>query len=194
MKNIRSLISFAIFFGVTVGALVVAIAQIFRTFSGRHSPDFGTAIGELLLVIVLGVGEILAFFTLRHTAQQGEFEWWLKALEIWMDPKFGERRSRLFLRVQNSNLPWTPSEKEDAIEVIRTMDRFARLIPFLSTEQVLDTFDDPIAKAWIVLESIVIEERTGIANWPKKWDAFEQIGRKALGKLIREKRDPRVKV
>jgi hypothetical protein len=190
-KNTQSSIWFPIFFLVTGGALLIAGYEIRQTFRGQ-TPDFGTAIGELLLVIVLGVGEILAFFALRHTAKQREFEWWLKALDIWMDSKFGESRGRLFGRVQNPSLPWTPSDKDDAIKVIHEMDRFARLIPFLGTEKMLDTFDDPIAKAWIVLESIVMEERTGIANWSKKWDAFEQIGRRALAKLVHEKRDPRV--
>lgn len=190
--NTRGSIWVRIFFVVTVGALCVAIYQIVWTFCGRQSPDFGTAIGELLLVIVLGVGEILAFFALRHTAQQREFDWWIKALEIWMDADFGEERGRLFRRLQNPNLPWAPPDRNEAMEVIRKMDGFARIVPYLGTEKVLDTFDDPIAKAWIVLEPVVLEERTKNANWPKKWEAFAQIGREALAKLVNENRDPRM--
>jgi hypothetical protein len=71
------------------------------------------------------------------------------------------------------------------------MDDFARLAPYLGVETMLDTWDDPLAKAWIVLETIVNEERSVHAKWSRKWRGFEQIGQQALNKMIREGRDPR---
>ena len=71
------------------------------------------------------------------------------------------------------------------------MDEFARLVPFLGKHFRLDTFDDPIAKAWIVLKPIVDKERTGPANWSRKWECFERLGEDALAKVISEDRDPR---
>lgn len=106
---------------------------------------------------------------------------------------FREARGRLFRRLQSPDLPWAAPDKQDAIEVIRQMDRFARIVPYLGTDEVLDTFDDPIAKAWIVLEQVVLEEQTKNTNWLNKWEGFERIGRRALAKLVHENRDPRVK-
>jgi hypothetical protein len=71
-RNTRNVFWVAVFFLLTGGALSLATYQTVRTFAGSSKPDFSAAIGELLLVIVLGAGEVLAFFALRHTAQERE--------------------------------------------------------------------------------------------------------------------------
>jgi hypothetical protein len=54
----------------------------------------------------------------------------------------------------------------------------------------LDTWDDPVGKAWLILEPFVKEERKG-CRWPKKWQSFQDLGLMALDKLVQEGRDPR---
>ena len=164
-----------------------------RTFARCSPPDFSAAIGELLLVIVLGVGEVLAFFALRHTAKEREFHCWLKAQEIWTEKDFRLARSKIFERLHKPGASWTDEEKDAAKDVCRRMDEFARLVPYLGAETMLDTWDDPLAKAWIVLKQIVNEERSGPTQWSKKWNGFEDLGQLALDKMIREGRDPRPK-
>jgi hypothetical protein len=51
-------------------------------------------------------------------------------------------------------------------------------------------WDDPLAKAWVVLEVIVKRERKE-TKWPEKWMGFSTIGQEALDKVVSEKRDPR---
>ena len=192
MNAIR-LTGISVFFLLTGGALLLAIYQTVLVSCGVSRPEFGAAIGELLLVIVLAIGEIIAFVGLRHAAKEREFHCWLKAQEIWTKRDFTEARGRMFQRLRNPDAPWTEEEKEDAKEVCRRMDEFAHLAPYLGTRTVLDTWDDPLAKAWIVLEQVVNEERSGAAHWSVKWSAFAEIGREALAKLIRDGRDPRPK-
>jgi hypothetical protein len=189
----RNAVWVVIFFLLTGGALCLAIFQTIRTFSGASKPEFSAAAGELLLVIVLGVGEMLAFFELRHIAKEREFHCWLKAQEIWTERTFREGRGKIFERLHSANTAWTEQDIEEAKEVCRRMDEFARLVPFLGIQMMLDTWDDPLAKAWVVLERVVNDERTSKTDWSKKWKGFEEIGRQALAKLIREGRDPRPK-
>jgi hypothetical protein len=164
-----------------------------QTFVGNSEPGFSAAIGELLLVIVLGAGEVLAFFALRHTAKEREFHCWLKAQEIWTEEKFRLGRGKIFERLRQPEAAWSDEDKDNAKEICRKMDEFARLVPYLGADTVLDTWDDPLAKAWIVLEEIVREERSSHAQWSTKWRGFEEIGLEALNKMIREGRDPRPK-
>src|SRR6266849_3881265 len=172
------------FFLLTAGALCLAMYQTFQTFSGGSKPEFASVIGELLLVIVLGVGEILAFFELRYITKDREFQSWLKAQEVWTERSFREGRGRIFQRLHSANTPWTQQDREDAKEVCRRMDEFAHLVPFLGVQKALDTWDDPLAKAWIVLQPIVNDERAG-SGWLTKWKGFESIGQEALRKLVR---------
>ena len=192
MKAIR-LTGISVFFLLTGGALILAIHQTVLVFCGASRPDFGAAIGELLLVIVLAIGEIIAFVGLWHAAKERKFHCWLRAQELWTEQSFREARGRVFQRLRNPNAPWTEKEKDEAKDVCRRMDEFAHLAPYLGTRTVLDTWDDPLAKAWVVLEQVVNEEQTGEAHWSVKWSAFAEIGREALAKMIREGRDPRPK-
>jgi hypothetical protein len=64
------------------------------------------------------------------------------------------------------------------------MDEFAHLLPFLGRDSVLGVWDDPLAKAWLVLEPIVRDERED-SGWRTKWHSFEELGTAALAKLTR---------
>jgi hypothetical protein len=59
------------------------------------------------------------------------------------------------------------------------MDEFAGLIPYLPRKTALRVWGVPFAKAWVVLEPIVIKEREK-CGWPDKWQAFADLGRAAL--------------
>lgn len=85
--------------------------------------------------------------------------------------------------------PWTEEEKAHAMEVSRKMNTVAYLMNFLPRREALEHWDDPLAKAWVVLKPIVLEERKR-ARWNSKWKHFEVWGDRALKKLIREQRDP----
>jgi hypothetical protein len=179
----------SIFFLVTAGALCLATYQTVQILSGRGKPESATAIGELLLVIVLGIGEILAFSELRHMGREEQFQSWLKAQEVWTQDHFRDGRGKIFQRLHSGATAWTEQERQEALEVCRKMDEFAHLLPFLGIERALDVWDDPLAKAWIVLEQVVKDERDR-SRWQTKWKGFEAIGRKASEKLIREGRNP----
>ena len=71
--------------------------------------------------------------------------------------------------------------------VCRKMDELARLSPYLGIfglgeKLVLGTWRDPLAKSWIVLYSLVQEERDKTPGW-SKWHAFEKLGKKAMDSL-----------
>jgi hypothetical protein len=125
----------------------------------------------------------------KKTAAPNHFEAWNKAQEIWTRPAFRELRSKVFERLRDSSIPWTQQDVTEGKEVARLMDEFAHLSQFLSEGVMIDTWDDPLAKAWIVLEPIVKEERAK-QDWAEKWRRFEEMGQKALAKLVREGRDP----
>lgn len=125
----------------------------------------------------------------KKSTGRKHFEAWNKAQEIWTRPGFRDLRGKVFERLRNSTVPWTGQDIEDAKEVARTIDEFAHLSQFMSKDLMIDTWDDPLAKAWIVLEPIVRAERAK-QDWAKKWDMFETLGEAALAKLVREGRDP----
>jgi hypothetical protein len=174
---------------VTAAALALAIYEIIKTLAEKPT-DQAAAIGELLLVIVLAIGEVLAFLELRHIAKEREFNSWLKAQDVWNDEGFRTGRGKIFQRLRDRNRVWSRTEREEALDICRRMDEFAHLAAFLGRRRMLNTWDDPVAKAWIVLEAVVFDERVH-SRWRYKWNTFELLGRDALAKLVREGRDPR---
>lgn len=118
-----------------------------------------------------------------------EMSAWLKAQQVWIEPIFREGRGFIFARLRDPKKSWLDSERAEAKEVCRRMDEFAHLVPYLSLMKVLDIWDDPIGKAWLVLEEVVRDERESSA-WATKWKGFETLGTEALAKLRREGRDP----
>jgi hypothetical protein len=172
---------------VTAAALALAIYEIIKTLAEKPT-DQAAAIGELLLVIVLAIGEVLAFLELRHIAKEREFNSWLKAQDVWNDEGFRTGRGKIFQRLRDRNRVWSRTEREEALDICRRMDEFAHLAAFLGRRRMLNTWDDPVAKAWIVLEAVVFDERVH-SRWRYKWNTFELLGRDALAKLVREGRD-----
>jgi hypothetical protein len=116
---------------------------------------------------------------------------WLKAQEVWTERRFTEGRGKMFMRLRLGPAVWSAQDTEDGKEVCRRLDEFAHLAPFLGQDKVLDVWDDPLAKAWLVLEPVVLAEREN-SRWQTKWQSFENLGQAALAKLVREGRDPRV--
>ena len=178
------------FFVITAGVILLASYETLRLFRGGHPPDFGVAVGELSLVVVLGLGEILALLELRQIGEDRAFQSWLKAQEIWTEKTFREGRAKVFQRLHTRETVWTDADEEHARDVCRKMDEFAHLVPFLGLRRVLDVWDDPLAKGWLVLKGVVARERDS-SGWSRKWMAFQDLGEKALEKMIHEHRDPR---
>ena len=112
-------------------------------------------------------------------ARQLRFEAWLKAQEIWVSEEFTAARGKVFARLENLAQPWHADEKLLGWNVCRRVDEFVRLAPYLGARRMLSVWGDPLAKAWLVLEPLVREERKK-TSWPTKWDAFERVGAKAL--------------
>jgi hypothetical protein len=136
------------------------------------SDTFWSAVSAVATLI--GAGAIL------FAARQLRFEAWLKAMDIWVAKEFTDARTKLFARLENLQAPSQPDEKELELFVCRRVDEFVRLAPYLGRRRLLSVWGDPLAKAWLLLEARVHDERVA-CNWPTKWDAFERIGRKALG-------------
>lgn len=138
--------------------------------------------------MVSALAMVAATVAIVIAIRQFRFEAWLKAEELIRS--FHKDRAIVFSRLPSCTAPWNPKEKEHALEVCRKMNTVAYLLRFLPRREVLEHWDDPFAKAWVVLEKIVIEERKH-AHWDKKWRHFQKLGDLALKKLIREGRDPR---
>jgi hypothetical protein len=135
------------------------------------SDTFWSALGAL--ATLAGVGAIL------YAAKQLRFDAWVKAQDIWVSEGFTTARREVFARLDNLQAPWSAEEKTKGLNVCRRIDEFVRLAPYLGKRKMLAIWGDPLAKAWLVLEPLVTEERS-TTSWPTKWDAFEKFGRKAL--------------
>jgi hypothetical protein len=165
-----------------------------RVFCGERIDDYA-ALGELLLVIVIAVGEVIAFFELRHIAKDRDFHSWVELQKVWTNDEFVKQRRVIFERVDSREAfqaPWGAKDEDIAKWACRKMDEFAYLAQFFGEKRVLLVWDDPLAKAWIVLEEIVTKERDA-TNWQEKWSAFSKIGQMAVDKVVSEGRDPRRK-
>ena len=123
------------------------------------SDVFWSAVGAIATV----GGAVAIFFAIS----QLRFEAWLKAQEIWNARKFTQARGCIFARLDSGNTEWTAKEKEEALDVCRKMDEFAGLIPYLPKRTALRIWGDPFAKAWLILQPIVVQER-GKCEWPDK--------------------------
>jgi hypothetical protein len=88
-------------------------------------------------------------------------------------------RGKVYARPQDLRQPWTPEERVIGLNVCRKVDEFVRLAPYFGERRMLTVWGDPLAKAWVVLEPLVRDERDETA-WQTKWDVFERLGTKAL--------------
>jgi hypothetical protein len=126
-----------------------------------------TAVGAVASAI--GAGAIVfAVFQLR-------FDAWLKAQEVFTDEDFVNARAALFAHFDNAVDPWPLVSSEDAKKVCRKMDEMAHLRSFVGQERTLESWGIPIAKAWLLLQPTVEQERSR-SHHPKKWEAFERLG------------------
>jgi len=135
------------------------------------SATFWSAVGAI--ATLAGVGAIF------YASRQLRFEAWLKAQEIWVLEEFVQDRGKVFARLDNLEQPWLKEDRAIGLRVCRRVDEFVRLAPYLGRRRMLAVWGDPLAKAWIVLHTLVDEERKD-SGWQTKWDAFEKLGRKAL--------------
>ena len=149
------------------------------------SGTFWSAVGALATVAAVA--------GIYLTARQLRFNAWLEAQDIWVDEKFTNARGQLFRHLDNPSLDWAELDKQDGLLACRRTDEFARLAPYfainryLGKRKILKVWSDPLAKLWVLLEPLVVEERNK-AGWKTKWDAFETLGKAALKRVPKEQR------
>lgn len=127
-------------------------------------------------------------------AYQLWFHAWLKAQEIFTSRCFVRARGAVFAHFDDPGQPLPDPRSDYAKEVCRRMDELAYLAPFLGLpflpffgrKNVLRVWGNPIAKAWLLLEPTVKEERE-ISHWAEKWRAFQKLGEAAV------RRNPKLK-
>ena len=100
---------------------------------------------------------------------------WLKAQDIWTDGEFTRMRGGVFSRKDNEVHTWSEAELMEGRNVCRRIDEFSHLAQFLGEEAILEHWANPIAKSWLILKPIVLEERLH-SQWALKWHAFESMG------------------
>jgi hypothetical protein len=143
---------------------------------------------QLVIEAIGALSAVGAFIAIVIAARQLRFNCWLRAQEIFTEDSFVKARDKVYSRLPGRPNQLTAGEwTDDDYLVCRKMDELARLSPYLgifgSGERLmLETWLDPLAKSWIVLHSLVREEREKTPKWPK-WDAFEKLGKKAMGSL-----------
>lgn len=138
--------------------------------------------------MVSALATVAATVAIVVAIRQFRFDAWLRAEELIRS--FHEDRAMVFSRLPSCTAPWSAEDKVHAREVCRKMNTVAYLLRFLPRREVLEHWDDPLAKAWVVLNPIVEEEREH-TRWKMKWSHFEKLGTLALQKLVHEGRDPR---
>src|SRR5215216_3683140 len=136
---------------------------------------------------------LAAVLSILVAARQLRFEAWLRAQEIFVDPKFVEARGRVFSHLKPPPRDWDAKDQEAGFEVCRRIDDFCRLAPYLSftksrgRQTVLQVWGDPLGKAWGLLSPLVVAERNFV-DWQTKWDAFEILGNAALERFSEKRR------
>jgi len=142
---------------------------------------------KLALEWITAIAALLGAGSLVFVAQQLWFGAWINAQEIFVDEDFVTARGRVYSRIPNApplvNGNWTA----DDYLVCRKMDELARLARYLGffgmgNRLILKVWCDPLAKSWIVLHTLVKEERKKTTGQPK-WAAFEKLGKKATRRL-----------
>ena len=129
------------------------------------------AVGSVATVV--GAGGIgFAVYQLR-------FDAWLKAQEVFTSDEFVKARTAIFAHFDDPVQPWPDPHSEDAKKVCRKMDEMAHLLPFVGRQKMLRGWSNPIAKAWLLLEPTVNEDRR-TSHWDEKWKAFAELGAEAV--------------
>ena len=117
--------------------------------------------------IINAVAAIFALSAVVYAARQLRFNAWLKAQEIFTADAFVDARTNVFGHFNDGNDPWPQLRGKDGMLVCRKMDELARLQGFVSEERMLKSWGNPIAKAWLLLEPTLVEERN-IIEWDDK--------------------------
>lgn len=144
--------------------------------------------------LVGAVAALVGVASVIFVVRQLWFITWTKAQEIFTNKEFTAARKRVYERiplVEDAKIAWN---SEDYL-VCRKMDELASLAPYLGMfgrgeKLVLNTWLDPLAKSWVVLRPLIVEEQKKTQGWPK-WKAFDDLGEKAkdrLDKIIRKEK------
>ena len=168
----------------------VALVGVSCVLLDEQHHNVWAAIGELLLVVVFVVGEIVAIIGLFQLSTDSRFHCWVKAQEIWTRTKFTRQRTAILTCYRDPKLKYQLGTvlKDDALDVCRRMDEVAYLAEFLGEERIFKTWDDPLAKAWVVLKKDTLDVEREKTEWKVKWEAFYVLGKKAAEKLKKEGR------
>ena len=159
--------------GFTGGAIATGVIATPLLWIWRRSWDWDT-----LWAAVGAIATLLGVLAIRCAVDQLRFAAWLEAQEVFTDKAFVEARERVFAHFDDRNTPWPVPEGDDELTVCRKMNEMAHLFPFVGQEKAPE-WGNPIAKAWLLLEPTVANERKK-SHWPDKWKAFETTGKKAV--------------
>lgn len=145
---------------------------------------------EIILQAISTVSTILAASIIIFAMKQLRFEAWTKAEKMFVEDKFKESRKIIFSYLVTTKEQHDEQDIEHFFRVCQSMDRLCHLEPFLG-KYLFSNWYDSIGKAWFVVQKYVQKERT-ICDDATKWKAFERIGSKALKKLRKENREPKL--
>lgn len=144
-------------------------------FGGWPWATIWTAVAAFAVVIT---GAIICYQA-GVAAKALRFEAFAEAQRIFTKPCFVKNRGMVFKKRRAlAENEWTGDEREAALDVCRQMDRIAHLYwqGSIKKKLALMAWDDPVGKAWFVLEPLVEHERTD-NGWPQKWYAFQFLRR-----------------
>jgi hypothetical protein len=111
--------------------------------------------------------------------QQFRLSTWLKLQEIYTGEAFRVARGIVFAFEIKDISVWTPKEREAASTVCQKMDELAHIKSFMFCScELLHRWGHPCAKAWMILQPYVEEQRTK-DQWPEKWIAFQELAEEA---------------
>lgn len=139
------------------------------------------------------VAAITTIFAARVVVKQLNQAAWLKAQEIWMKEDFTASRERLFRSIDETNRA-AEFTLDDCYIICRNLDEFCRLAghftlaEHMGRERLLETWSNPVAKAWTLLRGFVRLERQR-SQWNEKWRTFETTGVEAFSMLSAPVRD-----
>ncbi|MCG2718133.1 MAG: hypothetical protein L6408_04780 [Nanoarchaeota archaeon] len=135
---------------------------------------------DIFWTAVIAIFTAMASIGIYLVHRQLCFESWVKVQDLFTDEKFTSARTKVSSCLQN---PDKVCSRDDAYIVCRKMDELAHLAPFLGIfgkRKVLRFWGVPIAKAWYLLKPFVEQERKELTGWDTKWQAFEDLGERAI--------------
>lgn len=174
---------------VTIVLLVILTIRLALNATQPDAHDPNAAISEMLLVIVLGFGEIFVFFELRQTDRHHKHDTWVRAMDMFADPKFLASRTAVHDLVKRTGYEWNNNDHEAAKETCRRMDYFAQVMAAADEDAVLEEYGHAAANLWRALRATVDTERIETRSH-NKWRSFEKLGATALRQQVAAGRLP----